>query len=355
MQTHSVIHMCRKRSYTNDKCHEKKVLMCRAIQPIVIAVISLIFIAACQPSGQQPLQRWQHAVEGAYAASISDDSSLAAVSSVHHGISLWDLNKNTQLFNWSQQQDSADNLVLAIDIAANNSHVLTASSENFSLWNATTGKSEGFWQIDASTIRDVALSNNGQHILIGRTDGKVTHVTPKTGRRLEFLGHQEKINAVDMLPNGRIAISGGNDFVAYVWDTQTGQVIYKFNHPSRVTMVAMDAKGRFAFTADSKKLAHIWDLKTGEEISQLQYSNRQEVFSSVRFSEDGQYLVTGAPSRKVSVWQISSGKRMASWRVTPKEDIHPASAVVYSVAFRDNSHIITESSSGYAELWQIPK
>ena len=103
--------------------------MCRAIQPIVIAVISLIFIAACQPSGQQPLQRWQHAVEGAYAASISDDSSLAAVSSVHHGISLWDLNKNTQLFNWSQQQDSADNLVLAIDIAAGEGETLEALAE----------------------------------------------------------------------------------------------------------------------------------------------------------------------------------------------------------------------------------
>lgn len=329
--------------------------MCRAIQPIVIAIISLIFITACQPSGQQPLQRWQHAVDGAYAASISDDNQFAAVSSVHHGISLWDLNKNAVIFRWSQQQDSADNLVLAIDIASNNSHVLTASRKNFSLWNTSTGESEGFWQIDASTIRDVALSNNGQHLLIGRSDGKVTHVTPETGRRLEFLGHKEKVNAVDMLPNGRIAISGANDFVAYVWDTQTGQVIYKFNHPSRVTMVAMDTKGRFAFTADSKKHAHIWDLKTGEEISQLQYTNRQEVFSSVSFSDNGQFLVTGAPSRKVSIWQINSGKRKASWRVTPKEGIHPASAVVYSVSFRDNNHIITESSSGYAELWQIPQ
>jgi WD40 repeat protein len=120
-------------------------------------------------------------------------------------------------------------------------------------------------------------------------------------------------------------------------------------------MVALDPKGRFAFTADSKKSANIWDLKTGELISKLKYFNRQEVFSAVQFSPDGSQLLTGAPSRKVSIWDVATGERLTSWRVLPREDIRPAGAVVYSVAFRDNNHIITESSSGYAELWQVNK
>ncbi len=311
-----------------------------------------MMLLACQPAGQKPIIRWQHAVEGAYAADISNDGKLSVVSSIHHGISLWDIENNALKFNWSQQQDSADNLVLAADIADNNSHVLTASRTKFSLWNTTTGVSEGYWQISSSNIRDIALANNGKYILIGKSDGKVVHLTPESGRRIEFLGHQEKVNTVDMLPNGRIAISGSNDFVAYVWDTQTGQVIYRFNHPSRVTKVIIDPQGRYAFTADSKKSANIWDLTNGKLISQLKYTNRQEVFSAVRFSPDGQYIVTGAPSRKVSIWQVSNGKRLESWRVTPREDIRPAGAVVYSVAFSDNNLILTESSSGYAELWQ---
>lgn len=325
------------------------------LRPIVTAFSLLLVtfvITSCQPNSQEPIERWLHAVDGAYAADISDDASLSAVSSIHHGISLWDINKNALLFSWSQQQDSADNLVLAIDIAANNSHVLTASKNNFSLWNTQTGQSEGYWQLSQSNIRDIAVSNNGAHVLIGKSDGKVAHINIATARRIEFLGHQEKINSVDMLPNGRVALTGSNDFVAYAWDTQTGQVIYRFNHPSRVTMVSLDPKGRFAFTADSKKSANIWDLKTGSRISQLKYANRQEVFSTVRFSPDGKYLLTGAPSRKVSLWDIESGKRLTSWRVTPKETNRPAGAVVYSAAFRDNSHIITESSSGFAELWQ---
>ena len=315
--------------------------------------VFLSLLAACSPNADKPVQRWQHAVEGAYAANISNDATLSVVSSIHHGISLWDLENNALKYNWFQQQDSSDNLVLAADISDDNSHVVTASRENFSVWSVETGQALGYWQVRESSIRDIALANEARSVLIGKGNGTVVHVNLNTGRRLEFLGHQERINAVDMLPNGRIAISGSNDFVAYVWDTETGQVIYRFNHPSRVTMVALDASGRYAFSADSKKAAYVWDLKTGQQITALKYTNRQEVFSTVQFSPDGSLLLTGAPSRKVSLWQIGTGERIKSWRVTPRQDTRPAGAVVYSAAFRDNSQIITESSSGYAELWQI--
>lgn len=315
--------------------------------------ISLI-LSACQPANQKPIERWQQAVEGAYAADISNDASLSVISSIHHGINLWDLKNNALKYNWSQQQDSADNLVLALDISDNNSHVLAANRNSFSLWNANSGKAEGYWQVRESNIRDIALSNNGRHALVGKSNGVAVHVNIDTGRRIEFLGHKEKINSVDMLPNGRVAISGGNDFVAYVWDTESGQIIYQFNHPSRVTKVALDPQGRYAFTADSKKDAHIWNLSNGKLVNSLKYSNRQEVFSSVRFSPDGSQLLTGAPSRKVSLWNIGTGTRVANWRVTPRQDIRPAGAVVYSAAFRDNDAFITLSSSGFAELWQLP-
>lgn len=321
----------------------------------VTILLSATFLFACSPSGDKPIQRFQHAIEGSYAGNISNDGKWSVISSIHHGISVWDLEKNALTYQWSQRQDSSDNLVLAIDISDNNSHVLTASRENFALWNMNTGKSEGYWQVRESNIRDIAISNNGDYLLIGKGNGVVVHVSVDTGRRLEFLGHKEKINSVDMMPNGRVAMSGGNDFIAYVWDTVSGQVIYQFNHTSRVSQVALDNQGRYAFSADSMKSAHIWNLKTGGLITKLKGTKRHEVFSSVSFSPDGKTLVTGAASSKVSVWDIATGKRMASWHVTPKEANRPTGAVVYSLAFSDNDTLITESSSGYAELWQIPK
>lgn len=327
------------------------------LSPLKIAVsvvITAVFISACTPSAEKPLQRFQHAVEGSYAGDISNDGKWSVISSIHHGISVWDLSKNALIYQWGQQQNSSDNLVLAVDISDTNSHALTASRENFALWNMKTGKSEGYWKVRESNIRDIAVSNNGDYLLIGKGNGTVVHVAVDTGRRLEFLGHKEKINTVDMMPNGRVAISGANDFIAYVWDTVSGQVIYQFNHTSRVSKVALDPLGRYAFSADSMKSAHIWDLKTGKLVTTLKGTKRHEVFSSVRFSPDGKTLVTGAASSKVSVWDIATGKRTANWHVTPKEAKRPTGAVVYGLAFSDNNTLFTISSSGYAELWQLP-
>jgi WD40 repeat protein len=312
-------------------------------------------LTACPGPGSGPVTQWKHAEEGAYAAYISRDGHYSLVSSIHHGVALWDNNDNALKYIWSQQQSSSDNLVLATYISDNNSHAVTASRENFSLWNITNGASEGYWKVRNSNIRDIAVANDGKSILLGKGNGVAVHLTLSSGRRLEFLGHTEKINSVDIYPNGRIAISGGNDFVAYVWDTESGQVIYKFNHPTRVTKVALDPHGRYAFSGDSMKTARIWDLKTGKMVSELSYTNRQEVFSSVRFSADGKLLATGAPTRKISLWDIATGQRLKQWRVTPRQDIRPAGAVVYSVAFRDNRTLISESSAGYAELWSIPQ
>lgn len=320
---------------------------------VLISALFITLMSACLGSSSTPKEQHIHAIEGAYAADVSNDAKYSVVSSIHHGLSFWDLEKNALKYTWSLNQETADNLVFAVDISDDNSHVVTANKTEFALWNSKTGKSAGFWKVRESSIRDIAVSNNGNEILIGKSNNTVVHVNIHTGRRLEFLGHKEKINAVDMLPNGRIAMSGGNDFVAYVWDTKTGQVIYRFNHTSRVTMVALDPKGRYAFSADSKKEAFIWNLKTGKRISALSFSNRQEIFSSVQFSPKGDYMVTGAPSRKVSLWQVGTGQRTKSWRVTPRKDTRPAGAVVYAATFRDNNHIITESSAGFSELWQI--
>lgn len=324
------------------------------LKSCAVSMLAMLFLQACNPSDSKPLERFQHSIEGSYAADISNDGKWSVSSSIHHGISVWDLDKNALIYQWSQQQDSSDNLVLAIDISDNNSHALSASRENFALWNMKTGKSEGYWKVRESNIRDIAISNNGDYLLIGKGNGTVVHVAVDTGRRLEFLGHKEKINTVDMMPNGRVAMSGGNDFIAYVWDTKSGQIIYQFNHTSRVSKVALDPQGRFAFSADSMKSAHVWDLKTGKLVSTFKGTKRHEVFSSVRFSPDGKTLVTGAASSKVSVWDISTGERLASWHVTPKEAKIPTGAVVYSLAFSDNNTLLTESSSGYVELWQLP-
>lgn len=321
----------------------------------MLLLAALIFcLSACTGSDSIPVKTMRQAEEGIYAADISSDASISVVSSAQEGIVVWNLEYQQRLFKWHHEGDEDSvNTIANIHIAADNSYVVTSDREAFALWNLTTGEPEGFWRIDESTIRDVAVSNQGRGILLGRGNGKVMFFEPQTGRRIEFLGHQEKINSVDISPNGYYALTGGNDYVAFLWDTRTGQVIHRFTHTSRVTKVALDDQGRYGFTADSQRGAKVWDLQTGQEMSQLSFLQRQKIFSSAAFSADGKYLLTGSPGRKFNLWDVESGDEHNQWKVTPKEGTRPQSAVVYAGGFVEDNQVLSISSSGLAEYWTI--
>lgn len=315
-------------------------------------VVSSLLVA-CSGPAELPANQWQHAKDGAFAADISPDGQLAVVSAAGNGINVWRGREPVPLYHWSHQGEGV-NLVNAVHISADKQAVVTSDREAFALWDLATGEPQGFWRIDESSIRAIAVANDGQGILVGRANGQVMYFEPGSGRRLEFFGHQEKINSVDISPNGKYALTGSNDYVAYLWSTDSGQIIHTFTHPSRVTLVALDDAGRYIFTADSQQQSRIWNAQTGAPVADLQYIARQKIFTDAVFSDDGKYLLTGSPTRSLDLWDVQSGEPRAQWSVAPKAGVSPPSAVVYAVGFTGDGQVISESSSGLAELWRLP-
>lgn len=319
--------------------------------PVIIVALTGL-MAGCTVPDTTPLSSVRLAEGGAFAADVSPDGTMSVVSGVDNGIKVWETGATTPKFRW-RHQGEGNNLVVSVHISADNQYVVSSDRTAFALWSVETGEPEGFWRIDESSIRDIAVANGGRGVLVGRSNGQVMFFEPRTQRRLEFLGHTEKINSVDVSPNGRFALTGGNDYTAYLWSTDSGQIIHTFPHPTRVTLVALDDAGRYLFTADSQKKSQIWDAQTGAPVSQLQYIARQKMFTDAVFSKDGKYLLTGSPSRRVNLWDVRSGELVESWKVAPRENQTPATAVVYGVGFLNPQTILTQSSSGLAETWEI--
>jgi WD40 repeat protein len=316
-----------------------------------LGIFLSLWLTACAEVQKSPLLQTEHAAIGTVAAAIATETRLAAVSSLTSGVVVWDLTDRSAKFRLSQQQPT-ENFISHLAFSQDGAFLLSAESNSFSMWRMSDGQNVGFWSLPESTVRDIAVSNGGNHLLVGQNDGKVQHVTIKSGRRLEFLGHTEKVNSVALSPNGRYALSGGNDLKAYLWDTQSGQIIHTFVHPTRVTKVALDKTGKMAFTSDSQQQATVWDLQTGQPKLQLEMG-RGRVFTTVRFSDDGRYLLTGAASRRATIWDITSGKIIEDFMVSPTEGTRPASSVVYDIALTAPNRILTESSSGQAEEWEF--
>lgn len=315
-----------------------------------LAFFLLLGPVACTEVPQNLLSQQQISAEGTVTAALSPASQLLAVSSLTSGIIVWDLQTNSGKFRLSQQ-DAVNNLVSSLAFSPDGKYLLSADARNVALWDMQNGHNLGFWAMQAGvTVRDIAVSDYGRHLLIGQSDGKVQHITLKTGRRLEFLGHSENVNTVALSPNGRYALTGSNDLHSYLWDTETAQILHSFSHANRVVKVALDPQGRLLFSADSRQQAFVADIQTGKVISRLAL-DRGRVFTSARFSPDGRRLLTGSPSMRVSLWQTDDGKLLQDWAVTP-QNTKPPSAVVYDAAFIDKT-ALTFSSAGKAEIWEI--
>jgi len=312
---------------------------------------AILFTVSCSQS-DSPLQQYEHAVEGAFAAEISQNGDYSVISSIHHGLSLWDNRRNKLLFQW-QHHNAQNNDIYIVRISANNSHALSASRHEFAIWDIKSGRSLGFYQVSESPIRDIRISANGRYVLYGQVNGKVVHIDLQTGRRLEMPVHSEKVNSVDLSANGLYALSGGNDQRAFLWNTRTAQIIKTFYFKHRVSMVKFEDKGRYAFIADNQKASQIWNLHTGELQSTLIYKARQSIFSSVRFINNGRHLLTGNGTKVLQLWDVQSGLPQQRWLVTERKATRPKTAVVYSATLWDGNKIASESSAGFLEIWQL--
>ena len=317
-----------------------------------LAVFLSLWLVSCTEVPKDLLRQQAISAEGTVAGAISPTSQLLAVSSLTSGIVIWDTSTSKAKFRLSHG-DPTQNLVTHLIFSADGKFLLSADPSNAALWDMQDGKNLGFWAMQAGvTIRDIAVSDFGRHLLIGQSDGKIQHITLKSGRRLEFQGHSENINAVAISPNGRYALTGSSDLHSYFWDTDSAQILQSISHPNRVTRVALDPQGRFLFSADSLQQAQIIELKTGRLLSRLQLG-RGRVFSTARFSSDGKWLLTGSPSQRVSIWNVQTGQRVKDWSVSPSPYAKPPGAVVYDVALLNNGQVLTLSSSGLAEYWEF--
>ncbi|ROR60371.1 WD-40 repeat-containing protein [Vibrio crassostreae] len=301
---------------------------------------------------QDDEQRWEIEPNGATSFALSRDGRFALLYSQQKQLLLWDLAEDQELAQLGPQ-DQLENQVSRIRISDNGRFAITASQMNFAVWDLSWTQAEGLWSISDGLIRDVDISSNGEKVLLSLSNGKAIYVDLVTGRRLEFLAHREKVNSVSLSSNGRYALSGGNDYKAYLWDTESGLVLRTFEHEQRVVRVALQRDGELAFTSDGGNQAMIWDLETGEPQAQLQSWSRQLIFSSARFSDDGSMLVTGTPSSQVSVWNTQNGKRISRHDAEPLKDARPPRAVVYDAAFDDKNRVISGTSAGIAQAWNV--
>ncbi|MBT1444297.1 WD40 repeat domain-containing protein [Shewanella sp. JM162201] len=284
-----------------------------------------------------------------YGAMLNQSSTEALLSTEDNGVELWQLSPKTLKHRW--QHGAAGNESVELALSQNGEFAASLSRDSVALWRTADGAQVGWWSLPEPG-QSIAVANQGS-LLIALVDGSVMSLVGGQQKLIRFLGHSEKVNSVALSADGRLALSGGNDYRAILWQASTGQPISEQQFGARVLKVALSADGSQAFAADAKADARIFATDSGKEVSRLRIKQRSLTFSSARFSGDNQLLLTGTPFREVMRWQVSDGKLLTRWQAGLSTRPQIKGAVVYSVATSDDPGVaaVSISSSGKVEYW----
>jgi WD40 repeat protein len=215
------------------------------------------------------------------------------------------------------------------------------------------------WDVASGRVRRIAIdqgfgtikvSPNGQQALAATFyDSNLflldltTHETLMT-----FPGHPGIVTAINFSPDGNLALAGYYDGSLILYDLTTGITLRTLQYGGDpIYAIAFDPHGGNALVGDNGGRLTLWSITGGYSIYSISNANPGGI-SSVTYSPNGLYGVTGGSDGTVLVWDVEFGV------VVSRTRIHQTyvNRIVFS---GDGNTYATGDAAGNALLWGFNK
>ncbi|CAI5951666.1 unnamed protein product [Closterium sp. NIES-65] len=227
--------------------------------------------------------------------SRSEDQAISGVFS--GSVKLWDLNEGKAKL-WDLNEGSA---LLSRSEDQGFSGVLSGSVK---LWDLNEGK-----------------GGSEDQAIPGVLSGSVKLWDLNEGKAVRTLtGHRGSALSLDFHPFEPFFASGSQDSTARVWDPRQKEAVHTLkNHGKGVACVRFSPDGQWLMTGGQDSVIKVrWGRgkeggKIGIEGRRQRYAvhtlkNRGRGVACVRFSPDGQWLMTGGQDSVIKLWVVQAGK-----------------------------------------------
>jgi WD40 repeat protein len=137
-------------------------------------------------------------------------------------------------------------------------------------------------------------------------------LTSPGGELIQSLeGHDQRLTAVAVTPDGTRAVSASGDRTLKVWDLATGAPLHSLvGHSGWVEAVAVTPDGTRAVSASGDRTLKVWDLATGAPLRSL--VGHADPVTAVAVTPDGTRAVSASGDYTLKVWDLLNGALLRS-------------------------------------------
>jgi WD40 repeat protein len=230
------------------------------------------------------------APDGVTLASCSDDNS----------INLWNLRSN----NFTRSFVAHRSPVLSIAVTPDSKILVSGALDGIRMWDLLQQRPLATLARYDNPITTVAISPDGQTLASGDSKGVIKLWNLNTGRVINTVpgAHTSRVSELAFTPDGGTLVSASYDRTIKLWNPNTAQALATLSgHNNRVFAIAINPNGQLLASGGSDGIK-LWNLTTGELINTL-YGHNDWV-SALSFSPDGQMLASGGYDKRINIWRL---------------------------------------------------
>jgi WD40 repeat protein len=261
-----------------------------------------------------------------------------------------------------QINKSVGNPVLCLTFADDGASLITGATSGALVWDVDTGELRQTLEGDERAVDSLALDSRGELLVAGGAAGIIKVWDAHTFKPVRTLGPTPgAVRGLAISPDGKLLAStspkgwqgeADHEFGIILWDLSTGEQLRMIpHHPPAfgTTVLAFLPNGKQLVTAQDRTF-RVNDVETGEQVKAVELPDLPRTLGAMALHGDGQRLVTGAFEPKLRLWDTRTWKQAAAWDAHGREP--PPQRGVSSVGFSpDGRYVLSGGMDGKVCVW----
>jgi len=271
---------------------------------------------------------------------LSPDDRYVVAGGADQTARLWDLETGQTVRVFYGHND----LVAGVDFSPDGKYIVTGSHDNTArLWDVSTGKTVQVFTGQNDIVDNIIFSPDGRFIITtGPGEARVWNIS--TGQTVQVISGADYFR-VRYSPDGKyFAIGSLSDALIRLYDAQTFEEFRVFENPDTAGCIAFSPDGKTIAAAVDHTAIRIWDIETGQMVREFSVNNNED-FNDLRFSPDGQYLITAADvGQTATIFEVATGKSYRTFK---------SATAIQAALFTHDGRSVLITNRDKVEIWSL--